>query len=93
MHRTFAFALCAILIPLGWGNQGSFTNSGGSGQGSAGVGVTSNAAAPSGALNLNCPTTGVNTCAGGNLTYLSNDGDLQIVINSALGLGCAMSQG
>lgn len=65
---------CAVLIPLSYADQGSFTNSGGSGGAGSGVSVTSNVDTPAGTLSLNCPGTSTGHCAGGSFSYASADG-------------------
>ena len=77
MNKAFVLSLFAIIAPLSYADQGSFTNSGGSTGGGAGVTVTSNVATPAGTLTLNCP------CLRGRLRrrqlyFLSNDGTTTI---------------
>ncbi|HTC88958.1 MAG TPA: choice-of-anchor D domain-containing protein [Bryobacteraceae bacterium] len=72
--RALRLAIFAILPSLVFADQGSFSNSGGSGVASAGISITSSPTTPAGTLNLNCPQSSVGTCSGGSLTYLSNDG-------------------
>ena len=74
LHKTLALALFVISIPWACADQGSFTNSGGSGSGGAGISVTSPVASPAGTLSMNCPGVGPTTCSGGGLTFSSNDG-------------------
>ena len=73
-NPTLNVALFALLTTAALADQGSFTNKGGSGSGGTGIGVSSPVASPAGTLSLNCPGTTINQCAGGNLTYASNDG-------------------
>lgn len=72
--KTFVLAVVTTLVPLAYADQGSFTNSGGSGSASSGVNITSNVTTPAGSLSLNCPGSQVSGCSGGSLTYLSSDG-------------------
>jgi sugar lactone lactonase YvrE len=90
--HTLIFALSALLTPLAHADQGSFINSGGSTAISSGVSITSTAAAPAGTLTLNCPATGPTSCAGGSLTYSSNDGTANIAASFTAGTfieGCS----
>src|SRR5436853_128373 len=71
----FAFLFAAMfLTPLINADQGGFTNSGGSTWASSGIMINSNVATPLGTLTINCPAIGPNNCAGGSLSYSSNDG-------------------
>lgn len=74
MSRTPILALCAILIPVAYADQGSFTNSGGTTSGGSGVIVTASPTTPAGTLSLNCPSIGTGSCAGGSFNYVSGDG-------------------
>jgi sugar lactone lactonase YvrE len=62
-----------LLAPLAAADQGSFANSGGSTSVNVGVHLTGSVAAPPGTIALDCPAVGAGSCAGGSLTYLSND--------------------
>ena len=66
MNHLLAVALFAILAPLAFADQGSFTNSGGSTSGSSII--TSNVGNPAGVLSI----------SGTGLTYFSNDGTTTI---------------
>ena len=74
INRTVVFALVGLIVPLARGDQGSLPNSGGTTAVGSAVIVSSSTAAPAGALNLNCPVSGTGRCAGGSLSYTSNDG-------------------
>jgi len=78
MAKWKVLALFVTLTSWTYADQGSFTNSGGSGSAGSGIIVTSSTTTPSGALNLNCPSTGTGTCAGGSLNYVSGDGSTAI---------------
>ena len=73
-RHAILIAISIVLTTLAHADQGSFTNSGGSGSGGAGISVTSPVASPAGSLSMNCPGIGPTTCSGGSLTYSSNDG-------------------
>jgi sugar lactone lactonase YvrE len=66
------------LISAAYADQGSFTNSGGSASGGAGVVISSTVAAPAGTVNIDCPALGAGGCTGGSLTFASNDGTTSI---------------
>lgn len=76
-EKALVLAIVA-LGPLAYADQGSFSNSGGSGSASGGVAITASSTTPAGALSLNCPGSSVAGCAGGALTYSSNDGTTTI---------------
>lgn len=91
-NEARAMALMAILIPLAHADQGSFSNSGGSGSVGSAVYVTSPVASPAGSLSLTCPAGFTGTCAGGSFTYSSNDGTINIKASFTSGKyaeGCA----
>ncbi len=74
--KTPGLALLAFLMvfsSLARADQGSLTNSGGSGSGGAGIGITSSVAAPSGTLTINCPEDSVGSCSGGSISFSSTD--------------------
>jgi hypothetical protein len=85
MNKALLLTLFAILTPVAYADQGSFTNSGGSTSVSSGVTINSTVAAPPGSLTLNCPAIAAGGCAGGSLTYLSTDGTT--VINASFTSG------
>ncbi|HWC97992.1 MAG TPA: NHL repeat-containing protein, partial [Candidatus Sulfopaludibacter sp.] len=90
MNRTLVTVLFAFC--LAHADQGSFTNSGGSGSAGSGVIVTSSPTTPSGTLSLSCPGTGINTCAGGSYSYTSTDGTTSVNANFTSGTfaeGCS----
>jgi sugar lactone lactonase YvrE len=78
MKKMPILALLSFLLPGAYADQGSFTNSGGSGSAGSGVTISSTPTTPSGTLSLNCPGSSVGNCAGGSLSYSSNDGTTSI---------------
>ncbi len=77
-NRWLVLAVTAILVPLAYADQGSFTNSGGSGSASGGVTITASSTTPAGTLSLSCPGSTVAGCAGGSVSYSSTDGTTTI---------------
>ena len=77
--------LFVILSSLAYADEGSFTNSGGSGSAGSGVSVNASSTTPAGALNLNCPGTTTGNCGGGSFSYLSNDGATSITASFTSG--------
>jgi sugar lactone lactonase YvrE len=77
--------LMALLVPCAYGDQGSLRNAGGSTSVSSGVHIASSVASPAGAFALDCPATGTGTCAGGSLTFASNDGVTSIAASFTTG--------
>src|SRR5260370_3842436 len=74
MDKTFGVAFLGFLNPMGHADQGGFSNSGGSTLVSSGVVINSSVATPAGALTIHCPSSSAGQCAGGNYSYVSNDG-------------------
>ena len=75
MIKTPLLTLVLAVAPIAYADQGSFSNSGGSGSGGSGISIGgSSVATPAGTLNMNCPSTGPSVCAGGSLSFASNDG-------------------
>jgi hypothetical protein len=73
MKRTFLLGL-SLTIGLGYADQGSFINSGGSASGGSGISISgSTVSSPAGILSMNCPATSLSTCTGGS-TFASTDG-------------------
>src|SRR5271165_7173222 len=74
IEKALLLVLVAALSPLAFADQGSFTNSGGSGSANGGVTITASATTPGGVLNLSCPGSSVAGCSGGSFSYVSADG-------------------
>src|SRR6266481_3348204 len=74
MHKTLVLALLAFLTPMAHADQGGFSNSGGSTLVSSGVVINSSVATPAGTLTIHCPSSSAGQCAGGDYSYVSNDG-------------------
>jgi streptogramin lyase len=72
--KTAALLALALVVPFAYADQGSFTNSGGSGSVGSAVSLTSSVASPPGTLTLTCPVVTAGNCAGGNFSYQANDG-------------------
>ena len=75
MNKTLLLTLVLTVLPIASADQGSLTNSGGSGSGSSGIAIGGSAvSSPAGTLSLSCPPTSAKACAGGSFTFGSNDG-------------------
>lgn len=71
-RAAFFLSVFAALGSLAFGDEGSFTNSGGST--SATPSITSNVATPAGVLSMDCPGANPTSCSGGAISFLSTDG-------------------
>src|SRR5260370_34882922 len=74
MYKTLVLALLCFLTPMAHADQGGFSNSGGSTLVSSGVVINSSVATPAGTLTIHCPSSSAGQCAGGDYSYVSNDG-------------------
>ena len=75
--RIVVAAILTMCTSLARAGQGSFTNSGGSGSGGAGIVINSTVASPAGALSIDCPGS-VTSCSEAASHYSSTDGSTAI---------------